>query len=344
MFRKNLKVKSVGIEMITIVGALLCSLICLQAPFIGEKLSVLDMPGGRKDHLNQTPLVGGVAIFLPFIGALVAYAIFIETFNLSSFFLSTLVVVLIGYTDDRLQLEPKLRLILVAVVCLLLFYQLPSFMVKSIGFSWGGSAIQLGYFSLFFTLLALVGFVNVVNMADGRNGLVIGLSLIWMFFFYLYGKDFLPMFIWLIVPPMIITLFFNLRSKLFLGDAGSYGLGFFIGALSIYVYNLDIPNFKADTIALLFLIPLLDSFRVAARRMKRGLSPFQGDRDHLHHYLSDLFSWRIGWILYISMVFSLNFIAYLYPELIPVMIFASVAIYSAIIRYSYLKLNKIINN
>ncbi len=85
--------------------------------------------------------------------------------------------------------------------------------------------------------MCLVALQNAVNMADGKNGLVIGLSLIWIAALAAYAPVQLTPILIVLAIGLRITMVFNLRNKLFLGDAGSYALSVVIGALTIYAYN-----------------------------------------------------------------------------------------------------------
>jgi UDP-N-acetylmuramyl pentapeptide phosphotransferase/UDP-N-acetylglucosamine-1-phosphate transferase len=86
-------------------------------------------------------------------------------------------------------------------------------------------------------------------------------------------------------------------ARIFMGDSGSLPIGFTISVLCITLVNTadgtNAASLISDqsaalvvAIAILFIITV-DSFRVFAARIMKGVSPFRGDRNHVHHYLLD---------------------------------------------------------
>lgn len=100
----------------------------------------------------------------------------------------------------------------------------------------------------------------------------------------------------------MVLLYFNLRGRLFLGDGGAYGLSCAIGMLAIMIYNSagshTLRAISADELVVLFIIPVLDSFRLSYKRLRQGRSPMHADRDHLHHHLQDRLGWPQGLFVY----------------------------------------------
>ncbi|MEM8799598.1 MAG: hypothetical protein AAGF15_05920, partial [Pseudomonadota bacterium] len=107
--------------------------------------------------------------------------------------------------------------------------------------------------------------------------------------------------------------FFNMSGKLFLGDAGSYGLAALIGFLAVMTYGHGVTGLYADQIALWFLIPVLDCLRLMLSRHLDGRSPFAGDRNHLHHYLASVMPWRWGLAVYLGMVAIPSIVSVFWP-------------------------------
>ena len=95
---------------------------------------------------------------------------------------------------------------------------------------------------------------------------------------------------------------FNMAGRLFLGDGGCYAISTLFGLLAIYAYNHDFEAMRADDVAVMFAIPVFDTVRLMAVRLARGRSPFEGDRDHLHHHLFDWVGWPPGLVAYLAMV------------------------------------------
>ncbi|RMD87314.1 MAG: hypothetical protein D6807_08100 [Alphaproteobacteria bacterium] len=122
---------------------------------------------------------------------------------------------------------------------------------------------------------------------------------------------------------LLVTLLFNLRGRLFLGDAGSYSLSVLIGLLAIYAYNQGFDRLPADSVALWFLIPVLDTTRLIVTRVSRGQPPFRGDRTHLHHLLYDAMPWRYGLLLYLGMILLPGLLALALPEITLLLLIAT---------------------
>lgn len=294
-----------------------------QAARLGRAFGLLDFPdtgGGRKQHSNVTPLVGGLAVVASVLSIVVllislsAPVASVAT-HLAWFGFGVASMYLIGLTDDRFALGPKIRLALAFVVLLLLVLYAPDFGLPFLRFSGSERTWFLDDAGQGFALLCLVGLLNAVNMADGKNGLVSGICLIW-------GLTLLPRCPAPLLPVLVATIvalavvmFFNLRGRLFLGDGGSYALSGIFGLLAIYIYNHEFAVVRADHIAVLFAIPVFDTIRLMTVRIRRGQSPFAGDRTHLHHYLALAWGWpKTGLFIYLALVAIPNILTLAVPR------------------------------
>lgn len=303
---------------------------------LGRLLGLLDFPdpsGGRKQHDNITPLVGGMAVVLPVIlvvGLLLLQrdvAVSVYT-HLAWFAFAVTGMYLIGLTDDRFALGPKIRLALAFSVLLLLVLYAPDFGLPFLRFSGADRTWFLDDAGQGFALLCLLGLLNAVNMADGKNGLVSGICLIWsLTLLARCPAPLMPVLVATIVA-LAVVMYFNLRGKLFLGDGGSYALSGIFGLLAIYVYNHEFAVVRADHIAVLFAIPVFDTIRLMTVRIRRGQSPFAGDRTHLHHYLALRWGWpNKGLYIYLSLVAVPNVLTLVWPDLGLVWLVAALVAY-----------------
>jgi UDP-GlcNAc:undecaprenyl-phosphate GlcNAc-1-phosphate transferase len=161
----------------------------------------------------------------------------------------------------------------------------PSFVVEAFNFAFLSEPIPLHPFAILFSVLVIVGMMNAVNMADGTNGLACGLCLIWTLFFLVYAPPEAFAVLVVLGVSIFVTLIFNLRGRLFLGDSGSYALGLTISLLSIYVYNNAIGTLHADIVVVWFLVPVVDCLRLMTIRVCERRSPTSPDTNHLHHRL-----------------------------------------------------------
>jgi UDP-GlcNAc:undecaprenyl-phosphate/decaprenyl-phosphate GlcNAc-1-phosphate transferase len=252
--------------------------------------------------------MGGVALLCAFLpGAAILSYLAAPSYLLPSIHVWLAVVgamALLGIADDRHSLSPRARLLISFVVFGLVAIFDPKFNVRVLLFEHPDFLIGLGhlFIAIFFTALCCVGLVNAVNMADGKNGLVIGLCLGWLGILATRAPMPLLPFIGLLSVVLAVLLFFNLRGELFLGDGGAYGFAGAIALIAIAIYNSPgnhaTSAIAADELILLFLVPVADSFRLTFKRWRRGQSPMAADKDHLHHILLDKWGWPLGLFVY----------------------------------------------
>lgn len=247
----------------------------------------------------------------------------------------------LGVTDDRLELTPRFRLIVGGVAFSLGMIMVPGLDIQELRFAMTSNphgsmlVIPLSYIGGAFTLLCMVGLLNAVNMADGKNGLVIGLALMWTGMLSLYAPPYLQGILLVAAAALAVALYFNLRGRFFLGDGGSYGLSALFGALAIYTYNLPDSMLTAGPIAVWFLVPVLDCLRLITVRILKGRSPFSGDRDHLHHHLGYLLGWPNGLLVYWVMAGVPSVAAYMFPDANLQIVLAAGAAYGMVIAAAY---------
>lgn len=295
-------------------AVLVATLLCFNAQRICSSLSLMDIPAGRKKHAAPTPLMGGVVL----LGAFVPFALFCILAFASERWLGSLLIwlgcvsamALVGLGDDRHSLSPRLRLIISFAVFAAAAAVDPTFNVRVLDFNIPPLTLGLGtwWLAIIFTVICCVGLLNAVNMADGKNGLVLGLSLGWMAILSTRAVDPLLPLIGLFSAVLIVLFVFNMMGKLFLGDGGAYAIATAIGLLAIFVYNTPgihaLRAISADELVLLFVVPVADSFRLTYKRLRQGRSPMSADRDHLHHHLQDKYGWPFGLVIYLAIALS----------------------------------------
>ncbi|MGL4541345.1 MAG: hypothetical protein ACRCUI_02405, partial [Polymorphobacter sp.] len=214
-----------------------------NASMIGYKFDLLDFPdtdGGRKRHEQITPMVGGAAIVLAMLFSTLMVVQFGEGIGpmlrqtLICFAAAVFVMYSIGLADDRFGLSPMVRLTFSSIVLLLAILYAPDFNLSFLRFSGQQEIWIFGIGGAGFVLLCLVGLLNAVNMADGKDGIVLSMGLVWTIILAFR----LP-------PPMMpiltatgvalaVMLWFNMKQHLFVGDAGSYAISTQFGLLAIY--------------------------------------------------------------------------------------------------------------
>lgn len=260
-------------------------------PF-ARSVGLIDRPGGRKMHIGDIPVIGGLAMFAGFlISSIYSY----QSFPDYPYLLAGLaVLVVIGMLDDRFDLPAPVRFIGQACAALLMVGG-ANVVVSNIGHVLFGGVVELRWFADIFTITIVLTAINAFNMFDGSDG-VAGIQammgLVFMgFACVLAGQMGLIPLIVSMIGCLVGFLIFNWPSKrtkpmrAFMGDAGSTMLGFLLAWLAIDLSQGAEPVFSPVVVLWIFALPIFDLFSSMVRRVMKGLSPFHGDSDHLHHVL-----------------------------------------------------------
>lgn len=282
--------------------------ICLIAGPLCGRLDLIDVPTGRKMHGAPTPLVGGLVLLFAALPVL-AYALAFDDMLIQEgggwmFLLVVGGIAGLGLSDDRHAHSALGRFVIGVAFFAMAASAEPLFLVRLLHFEHPALVLGLMVYPLAvaFTAICMAGLVNALNMADGKNGLVIGLCLSWLALLYSRAPSGMHLPIQVFVAVLAVLLAFNLRGKVFLGDGGAYGIAACLGLMAIALYNSPgthpVRAISAEEVAVVFAVPILDMFRLIVVRWKRGSSPMEGDRDHLHHHLLDRFGWPAGLFAY----------------------------------------------
>ena len=319
---------------IVFAGAV-CLFICVLADWLGTRLGVLDQPDGiRKLHERPTPLVGGIAVVVPFVGVDVWLAVTTgDVLFFGVLAVAACALLVIGFIDDRKHLPPVVRLLLAAAICYAVVEVCPEFGITFIYFSFWPEATALGGWTAIFTVLCLVGLKNAVNMADGKDGLVAGLSLVWVGLMAIYAPDQIESLLGVLAITLLIVVTFNMAGRLFLGDSGSYAISIIIGLLAIHTYRASATALSADQVAIWFLIPVVDCLRQIFGRVLGGRSPFRPDQNHLHHHLNAMMPWRWGLFVYLGLVAGPALLAYAQPDLTVLWVVLALGCYGIVLGF-----------
>lgn len=254
-----------------LVSALLTALLIRWAP----RLGLIDLPDPRKVHMHPTPRAGGLAIYA---GVLVASLCILPLVScVLGFLLLGGVIVLLGLLDDLRPLPWQLRLMVQTVIAAIVVFRWPC---------------DFGVPARLAALLWIVGLINAFNMLDNMDLLSGGTAWIAAGMFALAAlfrhgdRPALPFLI--LLGAMTGFLYFNRPpARIFMGDAGSTFLGFFLGVHSLedgLVTETPSPTWAVPLCVLA--VPLYDMATVVAVRLRQGRSPFHPDKQHLSHRLA----------------------------------------------------------
>jgi len=260
----------------------LIPLLVRAAPLLG----LMDRPDSRKVHAAPVPRVGGLAIV---IGALVAMLIWLPLDRLSqSYLIGVAVLVALGVWDDIKEIGhyKKFAGQLIAVLIVVLYGDL---YVTRLPFGW--ETVPAG-FGIAFTIFAMVGMINAINHSDGLDGLAGGESLLSLvaiaYLAHLSGHIGAVIIAMTMVGGVLGFLRFNtFPARIFMGDAGSQVLGFTLGFLAVLLTQKINPAVSAAVPVLLLGLPISDILAVFYLRIRHGMNWFRASRNHIHHRLLD---------------------------------------------------------
>ena len=219
-----------------------------------------------------------------------------DNINLNNFSISlyicALFIMIFMIFDDFLSIRPLIRLIFQFFISGLMIAMSGEYIVD-LGNLLGTGDINLGIFSIPFTIFCVVGIMNAFNMIDGLNGICASLALVPLAYLTLLGN-----FSYGLLIPIGAILgflaynlgYFGKKRRVFLGDSGSNMLGFAVAFVCIeYSQNTNHSSYINPVTALwLVSIPLVDCIAVMASRTINGIMPFRPGREHLHHRLLNI--------------------------------------------------------
>jgi UDP-GlcNAc:undecaprenyl-phosphate GlcNAc-1-phosphate transferase len=260
---------------------------------IAFRYSVLDRPNqSHKTHRESIPYLGGFAIVIP-VSLLVSIGplIFIEDSNYSVqstlFLLPAVVLALIGLYDDIKNLSASSRFLLQSVIAIGITIYL-----ENLGYTISILSNQIGNFLL--SIFWLVGIINAFNFFDNLDGGAAGITLIAslsLFLLGLWGGQYLIASISLALAGAGLGFLWWNRNpaRIYLGDSGALYIGFML-ALSLLQFEPKVDSQVASALIPVFLLalPIIDTSVAVVSRISRGVSIFQGGRDHLSHRLISL--------------------------------------------------------
>jgi UDP-GlcNAc:undecaprenyl-phosphate GlcNAc-1-phosphate transferase len=232
------------------------------------------------------PISAGIGVYLAAATGVLLFDAGLVREHLFSF-LAILFVFVVGVLDDHRDASPRTKFVVIAVAVLLMVFD--GIEIESLGTLFG-LTITLGWLSLPFTLFAVVGYTNALNLIDGLDGLAGSLSLIILSALfsvgYSYNDHLMMMLSGTFIAALAAFLLFNWHpAKIFMGDSGSLVLCFVISLLAVRTTVYIHP------VSVLFLvsIPVFDTLIVMIRRKVSGHSIFAADKTHIHHVLFNFF-------------------------------------------------------
>jgi UDP-GlcNAc:undecaprenyl-phosphate GlcNAc-1-phosphate transferase len=264
------------------------------------RLGAVSSPGGRNVNARSVPRLGGIAIALSSVCTLltllrtesgVGLQIQTDAVRLLGLLGGALIVFTVGVLDDTRRVRALYKLyaqIAAAVLAYLCGFRIDDISI-SVSF---GRTLSMGIFGLPVTVIWIVGIVNAINLIDGLDGLAAGIvffaGLTNFVVAYMGGNVLLALVMAVMLGAVVGFLFFNFNpARIFMGDSGSYFLGFVLGTASIGGYKTSTA--VALLVPMIALgVPIFDTLFTVVRRFLERRPLFSPDRGHIHHRLLDL--------------------------------------------------------
>ena len=270
-----------------------------QVARLALHFGLVDQPNNRNVHDRPIPRIGGLAIYLAFFIAFVplifpglvqqttVLEMLIGDPRLAFLVMGSCVVIAVGIYDDSHSLSPFVKFGVQALAATI---------------AWAGDIridvlwppvigdIQFAWLSLPVTIFWILLVINAINLIDGLDGLAAGVSFfvcMVLLVLSVVGDRILPAVILAALAGSILGfLRYNFNpARIFMGDSGSYFLGYMLATLSI------LGRIKGQTTLALMIpiialgVPLIDTMWSTVRRFMVGKKLFRPDKDHIHHRL-----------------------------------------------------------
>jgi UDP-GlcNAc:undecaprenyl-phosphate GlcNAc-1-phosphate transferase len=279
-----------------LIAAMLTPIVRRFAVAVGA----VDVPGGRRIHVTATPRLGGVAIVVAYLTAVLATLSAWAVQNhadgwkpLGAFLGAGILIALAGALDDIRALGAKKKLFVQCVAASIAWaggVRIVSTLAVP-GFGHVEIGTPLSYVA---TLVWIVAFINAINLIDGLDGLAGGVA------FFAAVTNLVVAVVtgnWLAAilnaalgGAVLGFLFYNFNpATIFMGDTGSMFLGYALGAAALMSGGQKESTVVSLLVPVIALgVPFTDTLLATVRRVLAKRSIFAADREHLHHRLLDL--------------------------------------------------------
>ncbi|MCK9330438.1 MAG: MraY family glycosyltransferase [Candidatus Cloacimonetes bacterium] len=259
---------------------------------LAYKINFVDNPNARKVHKKATPLLGGLSVFIGFF-VLVLFETLINpstrtTLGTYGYLFGALMIMIVGLIDDKFGMSPIIKMILQFIVCLIFIH------TNGLYYLFGNFWISIPIIILWMT-----GLMNAFNFLDNMDGILAGMSGILALSFYAVSfltktpamaplNNYVALLALSFAGSVLGFLPHNFNpAKLFLGDAGSMFIGYFLSTMGILTGKLAVNTMQNS---MYYLLPILilsyaifDISLVSITRKRDGRRVSQGGKDHSTH-------------------------------------------------------------
>lgn len=273
------------------------------------KNKITDSINYRSSHSVIATRSGGISIFT--VVFLISTYYYLTTKDVYDFsiLIPLALLVFVGLYDDIYKVDFKLKFIFQIIAAKIIIDN--GYSIENLhGFL---GVYELGrIFSQILTIFIIVSIINSINFIDGIDGLAISVVVLFItgYEFFSLNNTTFNIISLILISSLIPLYYFNFQktNKIFLGDSGSLFLG---GVVSIYVIDILSNNYiikpQYDIHKLIYVIsimiyPITDIIRIFFRRIIKGKSPFEADKNHIHHLLLFKFKSHVKVVLTICAI------------------------------------------
>ena len=274
---------------------------------IARHLGLIDEPGGRKHHDQETPLVGGIAIFLGFAFAMLTLPVSLAPYR--SLIAGASLLIITGVLDDLHEIPPYSRLIAQTLASLCMVFWGGNYF-SSLGDALGYGNILLSWSAIPLSIIIVIATINAMNMLDGIDGLLGGLVFIFLTTILLieisHFTSGLAAIILILLSATISFLAFNFpfwkkrTVRVFMGDSGSMFIGYcLIWIIAFMCSRSGHHTLNISLVLWILAVPIFDIINVTIRRLYSKRNPLHASRDHIHHYFiqSGASTYKTVWLI-----------------------------------------------
>ena len=229
---------------------------------------------------QKVPLTGGIFLFLSFL--------FFINDQILSFILFSFLILLLGIFSDLKQIKSALTRLIVQISLVLSFVVFNDLQLLYTKIYLLDKLLSYEVFNYLFVSFCILIVINGSNFFDGLNTLNLGYYLLLtLCIYYLGSNDFIflnEVLINYILVILLISFILNLMNKIYLGDAGSYLLGF---TFSIFLINIYLENTQISPFFIILLLwyPSFETLFSIIRKNIMNKSPMKPDSNHLHQHI-----------------------------------------------------------
>ena len=217
---------------------------------------------------------------------------------------------ILGFIDDKYDLNSYYKISLVIIISLFFIYIDKSFLIHRIVFEISENEFYFGILKIPVTILCILLLYIALNMSDGINCLLISFTIIAMMLvntlIFKRNLEFIDISLF---SSLITLLYFNYKNKIFLGNAGANLIA------AYFIYSLINGNYYRSVDVFLVISPFLilgiDMVRLIFLRLLNRTNPFNRDLNHFHHILYRKFNIKITVAIYLIISFmplTLNYL------------------------------------